>query len=149
MWHVNNETIWKNNKLKSLSFKFHYMWHLIPAKTNKSSVIFRNIFSYNNVWLKIRFPLYLNVEKIKDKNHLCKGSKSDSCCTSTQNVTYHIFLSSFLNRTVWIYSHKTIHTNQLHTVQNLVLLNTMNQSSTLCTFCARHVNMDLLPTNCI
>jgi len=70
---MNNETIWKNDELKSLSFKFHYMGHLIPAETHKSSVIFRNIFPHNNVWLKIWFPLNLNVHKITHKNYLCKG----------------------------------------------------------------------------
>jgi len=58
---MNNETIWQDDKLKSLSFKFHYMGHLIPAKTNKSSIVFWNIFPHNNVWFKIWFPLNLNI----------------------------------------------------------------------------------------
>jgi len=90
---MNNETIWKNNELKSLSFKFHYMRHLIPAETHKSSVIFRNIFPHNNVWLKIRFPLNLNVHKTTHKNYLCKDLKNQvhtALKTKIQHITITI-----------------------------------------------------------
>lgn len=59
MGHVNDKCIRENNKLKSLCFKLHDVRYFVPAKSNKTCVIFWNVFANHYVWLIIWLPLYL------------------------------------------------------------------------------------------